>query len=64
MAKLGKVHLTRSGVPKIRNPDVDATERYIEAILKQSMKEGKKSSSGYDVASLFHDGGSVKTKVY
>jgi len=64
MAKLGKVHLTRRGVPKISNPDVDSTERYINALLEKSLKEGKKSSSGYDVASLFHDGGSVKTKVY
>jgi|TARA_R110000824_G_scaffold153873_2_gene325628 endonuclease YncB( thermonuclease family) len=60
--RLPKVHLTRSGAPKIRNPNVDATERHVEAILKQSMKEGKKSSGS--LASLFHDGGSVKAKVY
>jgi hypothetical protein len=63
MAKrLPKVHLTRRGDPKIGNPNVDDTERHVEAVLKKSLKEGKKSS--VRLASLFNDGGSVKTKVY
>ena len=61
---ISKVHLTKKGVPKIWNPTVAANEKHINELLERSLEEGKKSSSGYEVASLFHDGGSVKTKVY
>ena len=64
MAKLRKVHLTRTGVPKVSNPTVASSEAYINALLEKSLAKGKKTSDSYDVASLFHDGGSVKTKVY
>jgi|TARA_R110000737_G_scaffold232002_2_gene245466 hypothetical protein len=55
MSRLRKVHLTRTGVPKVSNPTVASSEAYINALLKESLKEGE---------TLFHDGGSVKTKVY